>query len=218
VRPNRDALAALDGTLYVVTDRGLARGRSHVEVAGAALRGGARVIQLRDKDADVGRLVSWGKQLRKACEEYGATFVVNDRLDVARTVDAHGLHLGQSDMPVKEARVQWDGLLGATVGNVEQAKRAWRDGADHVGLSPIWATPTKSDAGQPCGLEGITAVRREVELPIVAIGGIGPQNISDVIHAGAHSAAVVSAVVAADDVEEAARRLVVLIEEARRGI
>jgi thiamine-phosphate pyrophosphorylase len=209
---------ALDGTLYVVTDRELARGRTHAEIAEDSLAGGARVIQLRDKDATDAQLEKWGTEMLGLCEEYDATFVVNDRLDVAKNLNAHALHLGQSDMPIAEARQLWDGLLGASASTLEQAVNARRDGADYVGLGPIWATPTKTDADTPCGLECITITRKIVDIPIVAIGGIGLQNVADVIRAGAHSAAVVSAVVAAENVESASRRMVELIEVAHSGI
>lgn len=152
------------------------------------------------------------------CEERDATFVVNDRLDIARELKAHCLHLGQSDMPIAEARTKWGSMLGASASTVEQAVRAELDGADYVGLGPIWSTPTKADADSPCGLECITMTREAVDIPVVAIGGIGLKNIADVMRAGAHSAAVVSAVVAAEDVEAATRNLVETLGEARRGI
>ena len=97
MRPYREALDALDGELYVVTDRDLAGGRTHIDITEAALRGGARVIQLRDKTATPHRLIYWGARMRKLCEERDATFVVNDRLDIARELKAHCLHLGQSE-------------------------------------------------------------------------------------------------------------------------
>jgi thiamine-phosphate pyrophosphorylase len=209
---------SLDLTLYVITDRRLASGRSHEEVAREAIAGGATVIQLRDKEASTKELVEIGRRLRRLTAERGVTFIVNDRVDVALAVDADGVHLGQEDMPAALAR-QLMGpakVIGVSAGTVEEAKRAEKDGADYLGVGPVYATVTKPDAGEPIGVEGLAEILRAVSIPVVAIGGINEGNVEEVIAAGADGVAVVSAVVAAQDIEAAARRLRRKIKEIQR--
>jgi thiamine-phosphate pyrophosphorylase len=209
---------SLDLTLYVITDRRLASGRSHEEVAREAIAGGATVIQLRDKEASTKELVEIGRRLRRLTAERGVTFIVNDRVDVALAVNADGVHLGQEDMPAALAR-QLMGpakVIGVSASTVEEAKRAEKDGANYLGVGPVYATVTKPDAGEPIGVEGLAEILRAVSIPVVAIGGIKEGNVEEVIAAGADGVAVVSAVVAAQDIEAAARRLRRKIKEIQR--
>ena len=131
-----------------------------------------------------------------------AIFIVNDRIDVALAVDADGVHIGQEDMPFTIARrlLGPDKIIGLTVHNVGEAEEAERLGADYIGLSPVFSTGTKQDAGAPCGIPMVRTVRERVRLPVVAIGGITRENVAGVISAGADSAAAISAVVCAEDV------------------
>lgn len=196
--------------LYVVTDEELSRGRSHIQVAEAAIRGGADVIQLRDKTASGSRLYQVALVLRKLTSEARISFIVNDRLDIALATDADGVHVGQKDLPASAARkILGPGrILGVSAETVEESVQAERDGADYLGVGPVFeARGTKPDAGDPAGLELITRIRTHCRLPIVAIGGIHAGNARDVRRAGAEAAAVISAIVAADDIEQAARRL-----------
>jgi thiamine-phosphate pyrophosphorylase len=208
---------SLDLTLYVITDRRLASGRSHEEVAREAIAGGATVIQLRDKEASTKELVEIGRRLRRLTAERGVTFIVNDRVDVALAVDADGVHLGQEDMPAALAR-QLMGpakVIGVSAGTVEEAKRAEKEGANYLGVGPVYATATKPDAGEPIGVEGLSEILRAVSIPVVAIGGINEGNVEEVVATGADGVAVVSAVVGAQDIEAAARRLHRKIKEAK---
>ena len=201
--------------VYVITDSVLRPDRSHVEIARAAVEGGSRVIQLRDKEASDSDLIPIAREIRRITSHAGAIFIVNDRIEVARGSDADGLHVGQEDMPATEARRRWpDRLLGVSVSSPEEAVAAERDGADHLGVGPIFSTSTKLDAGAVTGLGLIGRIRQACPLPIVAIGGIGRANISEVARAGAESASVISAVVCADDMAEATRALVEAWEEA----
>ena len=196
--------------LYAITDERFARGRSHLQVAEAVLRGGADVLQLRDKDAPTGRLYRVALQLRKITREAGVPFIVNDRLDIALAADADGIHVGRHDLPASVVRriLPPGKILGVSAETVEEALLAEKDGADYLGVGPVFeARGTKEDAGEPLGLERIAEIRRRCALPIVAIGGIHAENARNVREAGADAAAVISAVVAADDVERAARRL-----------
>jgi thiamine-phosphate pyrophosphorylase len=201
--------------LYVITDEQVGRGRSHLQIAEAAILGGADVLQLRDKESSGGRLFRVALQLRKLTREAKVPLIVNDRLDIALAVDADGVHLGQADLPASVARnIMGSGrILGVSAETVAEAVAAEKDGADYLGVGPVFdARGTKPDAGEPQGLELIANVRRHCRLPIVAIGGIDADNARKVLEAGADAAAVISAIAAADDIEEAARRMKGILE------
>jgi len=196
--------------LYVITDAQLSRGRSHLEVMEAAILGGADVIQLRDKTASGGTMYQVALSLRKLTRDAKVPFIVNDRLDIALAVDADGVHVGQSDLPASVVRtIMGPGkILGVSAETVAEALLAEKDGADYLGVGPVFeARGTKSDAGEPQGLEQIARIRRQCRLPIVAIGGIKTENARLVREAGATAVAVISAIVAADDVAQAARQM-----------
>jgi len=196
--------------LYVITDESVSRGRSHIEIAEAAIRGGADVIQLRDKNASGGTLYRVALALRMLTREAKVPLIVNDRLDIALAADADGVHLGQKDLPASVARhIMGPGrILGVSAETLEEALLAEKDGADYLGVGPVFeARKTKADAGEPLGLERIARVRKHCRLPIVAIGGIDAQNARQVRGAGADSAAVISAIVGADDIARAAEQM-----------
>jgi thiamine-phosphate diphosphorylase len=201
--------------LYVITDEQVGRGRSHLQIAEAAILGGADVLQLRDKESSGGRLFRVALQLRKLTREAKVPLIVNDRLDIALAVDADGVHLGQADLPASVARnIMGSGrILGVSAETVAEAVAAEKDGADYLGVGPVFdARGTKPDVGEPRGLELIANVRRHCRLPIVAIGGIDADNARKVLEAGADAVAVISAIAAADDIEEAARRMKGILE------
>jgi len=203
--------------IYVITDESLVPDRTHVSIARAALEGGASVIQLRDKSAPDERLISVGCEIRRLTAAAGALFIVNDRLEVALACDADGLHVGQEDRPPSELRPLLSGkILGVSVSTPEQAARARSDGADYLGVGPIFPTSTKPDARPPVGTDHIRLIRTASGgLPVAAIGGINERNIAEAAKAGADAAAVVSAVVCAEDMAEATRTLVRIWDEAR---
>ena len=207
----------MDYALYLVTDAGLSRGRSHLQVVGAALRGGVTIVQYREKSATTRRMIEEARELRKLCASAGVPFIVNDRVDVALAVDADGVHVGQDDMPAALARrlIGDKKILGVSAGNPEEARRAVADGADYIGASPVFATPTKSDAPPPMGAEGLRRLAQAVSVPVVAIGGMNAENAQSIMAAGASGIAVVSAIVAADDVERAARAILSAMEKVR---
>ena len=203
--------------LHVLTDRKTSRGRSHLQIAEAAIAGGADVLQLRDKEASSARLYQEALQLRKLTRDAQVPFIVNDRLDIALAVDADGVHVGQSDLPASAVRkILGPGkILGVSVDTVEQAILAEKDGADYLGVGPVFeARGTKPDTGEPMGVDCIARIRRHCRLPIVAIGGITAENARKVREAGADAAAVISAIVSADDISEATRRLKRILDEA----
>jgi thiamine-phosphate pyrophosphorylase len=202
--------------LYVITDPMASRGRSHLQVAEAAIAGGADVLQLRDKEAESGRLYRVALQLRKLTRDAGIPFIVNDRLDIALAADADGVHVGQADLPASVVREIMGParILGVSVDTVEEAILAEKDGADYLGVGPVFeARGTKPDAGPPLGVDRIARIRRRCGLPIVAIGGINAENARSVREAGADAAAVISAIGTADDIAHAARRLKIVLAE-----
>ncbi len=195
--------------LCVVTDARLSRGRGHVQVAEAALRGGATMIQLREKEASTRSLVTAGEQLRAMTRGAGVPLIVNDRIDVTLAVDADGAHVGQDDMPAALSRrlIGPGRLLGVSTTTLDEALCGEQDGADYLGVGPIFPTGSKADAAPPTGLDGLAAVAAQVRIPVIAIGGIRIENVEAVIEAGADGVAVISAVVSAADIESAARLL-----------
>ena len=197
--------------LYVIVDPEATRGRPVPEVAEAALRGGASVVQLRDKSRDKGEVLPDAQGLMALCEEYGALFVVNDDADLARAVGAHALHVGQTDLPVSAARAVLSPaqLIGTSNGTLDEARQSRAGGADYIAVGAIFATTTMGKSGRTAlGVDAIAQVRAAVDAPVVAIGGIDLANVADVVKAGADSVCVVSAVTFADDPEDAARGLV----------
>lgn len=199
----------LDHTLYLVTDRGLSRGRSTAEVVAAAVRGGVTVVQIREKAADTRDFIEEALAVRRLLKARGIPMIVNDRIDVALAVSADGVHLGQKDMPIDMARkiLGSERIIGISAESPADAVAAEKAGADYLGVSPIYATPTKSDTAAALGLEGLRQIRRAVNLPLVGIGGLNAGNAAEAIRHGADGVAVVSAIVSADDPEKAAREL-----------
>ncbi|OPY29128.1 MAG: Thiamine-phosphate synthase [Methanomassiliicoccales archaeon PtaU1.Bin030] len=203
--------------LYIVTDRKASRGRDHMSMVRAALDGGADVIQLRDKDLSGRDLYALAREMASLVHASRARFIVNDRLDIALAAGADGVHLGQYDLPVAAARSLSPPsfIIGVSVGSVEEALAAERDGADYVALSPVFSTPTKDDAGPGHGLEVLREIKAAVKLPVIAIGGVNAGNVTEVVAAGADGVAVISAVLGADDVEAAARSMRELVIRAK---
>lgn len=203
--------------VYVITDAALSRGRSHLQVAGEAIRGGADVIQLREKSLSGRELVELGFQLRRLTREAGVLFIVNDRVDVALAVDADGVHVGQEDIPAAIVRrlIGPSKILGVSAATTEEALQAKADGADYLGVGAIYATNTKADAGAPVGPARLGEIRRAVGLPLVAIGGLNVHNAAEAIAHGADGVAVISAVVGAPDIFAATQALKAVVEEAK---
>jgi thiamine-phosphate diphosphorylase len=203
--------------LHVLTDRQWSRERSFLDVAAAALAGGATTIQLRDKHADTRTLIQEGLALRELTREHNALLIVNDRIDVALAIDADGAHVGQDDMPGEYARrlLGPDRILGISAGNMDEALAGIAAGADYLGVGPIYATQAKADAGEPIGMQLLTELAKRYTTPLVAIGGITPENALDILQAGAAGIAVIRAVVAADDIAAATRQFVTVHRNAK---
>jgi thiamine-phosphate pyrophosphorylase len=162
-----------------------------LDTARVAVEGGATVVQWRLKGAPTLEVVERGRSTRSLCARHGVTFVVNDDVEAALMLGADGVHLGQQDSGAERAKEH--GLaLGLSAADVEQARQA-AGAADYVGAGPVWSTPSKSDAEPPIGLDGLQAICRAVEVPVVAIGGIDASNAADCIRAGAAGVAVIRA-------------------------
>lgn len=194
--------------LYVVLDRKCQRGRSFLEIARAAIRGGADIIQLRDKELSAKELIQQGAPVRELTRQTGTVFIVNDRVDVAIALRADGIHLGQDDLSIEAAKkiLGSQVLVGKSTHNLEQALEAEREGADYIGVGPVFATPTKPSY-PPVGLELVKEVSERIGIPFVAIGGIQAGNIKQVLDSGAANVAVVRSVAGAENIEESAREL-----------
>jgi len=211
-------LQNIDYSLYLVTDRGLARGRSTLDIVKAAVRGGATCGQLREKACSTLDFIEQALAIKDFLKSRGVPLIINDRVDVALAVEADGVHLGQTDMPLDIAKRILAGsmIIGISAESLEDAMEAEKGGADYLGVSPIYATPTKTDTAPPLGLKGLRAIREAVRLPLVGIGGLNRDNAAAVIQNGANGVAVVSAIVSADDPATAARDLFQIIDEARK--
>jgi len=184
---------------YFITDAGLSRAGNLSDVA-QAVAAGVKVVQYRDKCVPTRTLVEEARRLREICRD--ALFLVNDRVDVALAAAADGVHLGQEDLPYAAARrlLGKKKVIGLTVRSLAEALEAQELGADYLGVSPIFTTSTKADAGPPAGLGLLKEIRQRVSLPLVAIGGITLTNAPEVIRAGADLVAAISAVVTHTDV------------------
>lgn len=197
--------------LYPIADTLGDPERSHLAIADAILAGGAPLLQVRVKDLPTGRFVEIARAVKAAADRHGALLIVNDRADIAKLVDAAGVHLGQEDLPPAAARAVLgpDKLIGLSTHSVAQAEAAMREGiADYIGFGPIYQTTSKVRPDPTQGLDGLRAVRARVRLPIVAIGGITAAAMGEVLAAGADAVAMIGEIVRAGDIRAAVRALV----------
>jgi thiamine-phosphate pyrophosphorylase len=193
--------------LYAITDRGLSNS-AHEEIVRQLLAGGARLIQVRDKEASAKELLEAARACVALTRAAGARLIVNDRADVALAADADGVHLGQDDLSVEEARelLGPDKIIGVSTHSLEQARRALETSADYVAVGPVYATATKENPDPVVGLELVRRVRELTERPLVAIGGVTPERAPEVIAAGADSVAVISALYPLENLRDLAAR------------
>jgi thiamine-phosphate pyrophosphorylase len=195
--------------IYLVTDRGLCGGRSLEEVVGAALRGGVAYVQLREKNLSTRMFVEEARVVKQLLASRGVPLIINDRLDVALACEADGVHIGQDDMPYETARrlLGPKAIIGLSVETWADVEAAQKLDVDYLGVSPVFATPTKTDTREPWGLDGLRQIQAANRHPLVAIGGINAANAKAVAEAGAPCLAVVSAICSADDPAAAAATL-----------
>ena len=202
-----------DLSLYLVTDRPLSGGRDMAWIVREAAAGGVTMVQLREKECSTAEFVALARELKAALTPLGIPLIINDRIDVALAVDADGVHIGQSDMPYETARALLgkEKIIGLSVETMDEVLAANELDVDYIGISPVYATPTKTDTLTPFGLEGIEQVMQQSRHRCVAIGGMNRNTIGEVIARGVEGVAVVSAIVAAESPREASAELADII-------
>lgn len=198
----------IDYTLYLCTDRKLMSTNTLEEAVEQAILGGCSLIQLREKQSSSREFFEMAKRIKAITDRYRVPLIINDRIDIALAVDAAGVHLGQEDIPAKEARriMGEEKVIGVSARTVELARKAAEDGADYLGVGAMFATSTKGNA-KVIGKEKLKEIRAAVSIPIVAIGGINHSNAAQLVDIGINGLAVVSSVIGASDIQAAARKM-----------
>jgi thiamine-phosphate pyrophosphorylase len=204
-----------DYRLYLVTDSRLHRGYTVIDQVALALEGGVKIIQIREKSLpgeELTALAARALELTRACNAY---LIINDSVETVLAIGADGVHLGQEDMPLTEARrlLGSDRIIGVSVKTGSAARQAESDGADYVAVNGAFPTATKEDLGDIPGLTGIAEIRCNTRLPVVAIGGINLENCQSVVSAGAHGVAVVTAITMSENIPHTCRSFLRLIGE-----
>jgi thiamine-phosphate pyrophosphorylase len=195
--------------LYLITDRRFLRGRSLNDAVEAAILGGVTIVQVREKDISSRQFYEITRSVKQVTDYYNIPLIINDRIDIAQAVDAAGVHLGQSDLHMLDARkILGQGkIIGISAGNASEAAEAERNGADYVGIGAVYPTGSKSDADEPIGLGGLRNVVSSITIPSVAIGGINSGNVRDILGTGVNGISVISAILDKEDIRKAAEHL-----------
>jgi thiamine-phosphate pyrophosphorylase len=197
--------------LYAILDPEQTKGRAPNLVLRQLLEGGAKILQLRVKSLLPRDFLNLAQRVREQTRAAGCQLIVNDRVDIAIACDADGVHLGQEDLPLAAGKkLMANKLVGISTHNIAQAKEAERNGADYIGFGPMFGTTTKNTGLSARGIDLLKQIRAAVKIPIVAIGGITEQNVSQVWHAGADSAAIISDILGADDIAAKVKRILSL--------
>lgn len=206
---------SVDYTLYLVTDRGILRGRDIFKAVEESIKGGVTLVQLREKDISSLDFYHIALKMKELTRRYNVPFIINDRLDIALAVDADGLHVGQEDLPVEAARklLGPGKILGYSVSTVEEARYGEKNGADYLGAGPVYPTGSKLDAGSPIGIETLGKIKKAVSIPVVGIGGIGTANIGEVKSSGIDGISLISAILGSEDIAGRSAKLRKLWEE-----
>ncbi len=213
-------MKSFDLSLYLVTDSDLALGRDLCEVIGQAVQGGVTIVQLREKELATGAFVELARRVKEQLSGSGVPLIINDRIDVALACDADGVHIGQADMDYATARklLGYDKIIGLSVESLEDLEKANELDVDYVGISPIFATPTKTDTKKPFGIEGAQAAAKMSTHPTVAIGGMNAQTIAQTIEQGVDGVAVVSAIVSAENPMKSSQELLKIVKNTKNGV
>jgi thiamine-phosphate pyrophosphorylase len=203
----------LDFNLYLITDRKQVRGGSLNRAVEAALEGGVKAVQLREKDLSSRSLYTAAREMRELTARFGARLFINDRVDIALAVGADGVHLGGESMPVAAARklLGTEKLIGVSCHDRSSALTAQQDGADFITFGPVYPTPSKASYGAPVGVTKLAETTKELRIPVFALGGINPANVGEVIACGAHGIGLISAIIAAEKPGLAAAKLLALL-------
>lgn len=204
------------GRFHVLTDFHLQQQHSHAEIARQAIAGGADVIQFRQKRGGIRNKLIEAKRVQAVCADAGVPLIINDHIDVAQAIGAAGVHLGQDDFPIEDARhvLGPEAIIGATATTEDQARRSYESGADYIGFGPVFTTQSKFNRSSVKGLNGLAATCEAVPVPVIAIAGITSDRVQPTLEVGAHGVAVLSAVATADNPQDAAARIRAAIDEA----
>lgn len=205
--------SGISNGLYVILDKALVRNRDLKRLVEEVIKGGSDVIQLRDKVSPDRTFLKDAQMVRDITKYFGIQFIVNDRVDIAKAVDADGVHLGQDDLPIDKTRslLGRSKLIGISCHSLRQAITAQQEGASYIGLGSIFRTPTKQDL-KVIGVDLINKVKKELKIPIVCIGGINAGNIKELLDAGAEIVAISSAIVASDEPRAVAQEVKNILE------
>jgi thiamine-phosphate pyrophosphorylase len=204
----------IDYSIYLVTDRDLMSTETLEEAVEQAIIGGCTLVQLREKDCSSLDFYTTAVKVKEITDKYNVPLLINDRLDIALAVNAEGVHVGQSDLPVSVVRkiIGEDKIIGISAGTLKEAIQGQKDGADYLGVGAMYATGTKKDAN-PTSMEELKKIRENVSLPIVVIGGINKERVGDFKGIGIDGLAIVSAIIAQKDIAGAAREIKELFKE-----
>lgn len=208
-----------DYSLYLATDTDLCRPRDLCQCVEEAIAAGVTLVQLREKKYSAQYTYELGKKLLNITQHYGIPLIINDRIDLMLALDADGVHLGRTDLPLDIGRklIGNNKIMGYSVNTLPHLEHAISHGADYVGIGPIFPTQTKTDTADAIGLNGITKLTSQSPIPCVAIGSVNATNCTDIIKAGAHGICVISAILTASNIAEQTQRLRQLIREARQN-
>ncbi|SES64076.1 thiamine-phosphate diphosphorylase [Natronincola peptidivorans] len=203
---------AVDYSLYLITDRHLVGTKDFFDSIAKALEGGVTLLQVREKDISSKEFYDISLKLKKIAHAYNVPLIINDRLDIALAVDADGLHIGQSDLPIDVVRkiLGESKILGYSVSTIQEALYGQRMAADYLGAGAVFSTDSKADAGEAIGLEGLKKIVAAVSIPVVGIGGISISNINKVKSTGADGISLISAILSQEDTCKAAKELISL--------
>lgn len=204
----------IDYSMYLVTDRDILQGRDLNEAVEKSILGGATLVQLREKHISDEEFLKIAKELKKITDKYNVPFIINDNVEIAKLVDATGVHIGQSDDNLAYARkiLGKDKIIGVSVGNLEEAKLAQKGGADYLGIGTIFFTTTKDDINRPLEIEGLKRIVEGIDIPNVAIGGIHLNNIKEVMKTGTNGVAIISEILGKNDIKKASEKLLSCIK------
>jgi thiamine-phosphate pyrophosphorylase len=200
----------VDYSLYLVTDRGILKGRDIFKAVEEAIKGSVTLLQLREKDTSSLDFYNIALKMKELTKYYNIPLIINDRLDIALAMDADGLHIGQEDLPIEVVRrlLGKGKILGYSVSNIQEAVYGEKNGADYLGAGPVYPTGSKSDAGRPIGIDGLRDIKNSVSIPVVGIGGIGASNIGEVKASGIDGISLISAILGNEDIKGASSSLI----------
>jgi len=204
----------IDYKLYLITDRSFLNGRDLKNCIEDALKGGATLVQIREKDTSTRDFFQVAKEIKEVTSKYNVPLIINDRIDIALAIDAEGVHLGQSDMPIAIARgiLGKDKIIGISANNLDEAIDAQKNGADYLGLGPVFYTGTKKDIKEPIGLTGLKELTKNINIPSVAIGGINKENAKSILDSGVNGISLISAILGSENIEKATVELLAVLE------